>query len=440
MHNHSHAPGPNGTITVEHVARVEGHGNIVVNVREGKVEEVRLEIVESPRFFESMLVGQDAVDAPHLTARICGICSVGHTTASIKAVEAAYGIEPTVQTLLLRRMILAAEILQSHILHVYFLVAPDVFSAPSVMPMLTSHPEIIRRALRLKKSANRVMAVIGGRHIHPVSLKVGGFSRIPSESEIREIVSLISESESDMDETVRLFSTVRFPDFHRDAEYLALRQNGRYAFYDGSIASSRAGKEAEPERYLALIKEQVVQHSTAKHASVRGRPFAVGALARYNLNGRETLSPRARRAAAALKLEEMKDSPFGNNIAQVVECVHLLDEIGDGARALLSRGLHDENPLAVPETSGWGVGAVEVPRGTLYHEYEMDGHGHIARANCIIPTGQNLARIEQDIREFVPGVLDKPEDEIRLGCEMLLRAYDPCISCSTHMLDVDFRR
>ncbi len=446
MHDHTN-------ITVEHVARVEGHGNIVVNVRSGKVEEVRLEIVESPRFFESMLVGQDADAAPELTARICGICSVGHTTASIKAVEAALKIEPSEQTLLLRRIILAAEILQSHVLHVYFLVAPDVFAAPSVIPLAEKYPEIVKRALRLKKFANRIMTIIGGRHIHPVAMKVGGFSKIPEESEVLEILDLIETATVDVDETVNLFGEIHFPDFRRPSEYIALRKNGSYSFYEGNI-SSTANQDVDPVRYLDVIRESVKQHSTAKHVHLQaGRDcaFSVGALARYNINGRETLRPRAARAADALNLEQMKDNPFANNFAQVVECVHLVEDIQDLVSELLARGLKDERPPAVgsghahgrtrshgPTRSG--VGAVEVPRGTLYHEYEIDGHGHIVRANCIIPTGQNLARMEQDLREMVPGILDLPEDEIRLRCEMLVRAYDPCISCSTHMLDVKFRK
>lgn len=435
MHDHPHG---NSSISIEHVARVEGHGNIVVNVRDGRVDEVRLEIVESPRFFESMLVGQDASVAPELTARICGICSVGHTTVSIKAVEAAYGIEPSVQTLLLRKLILASEIIQSHILHVYFLVAPDVFSAPSVFPLAESHPEIVKRALRMKKAANRIMAIIGGRHIHPVAMKVGGFTKIPEQREMEEIVRLAGEAEPDIDETVRLFSQIKFPNFKRKTEYLALHKSGQYAFYDGQITSSTR-RRAEPGEYLQLIKETIQSYSTAKHVHSNGHPFAVGALARYNINGSSSLSPRARDAARLLRIDELADNPFANNLAQVVECVHLWDDIAADARALLARGIREERPEPVPERAGRGVGAVEVPRGTLYHEYEMDAHGHIARANCIIPTGQNLAQIEQDLREMVPTMLGGPRDEIRTACEMLLRAYDPCISCSTHMLEVEFR-
>ncbi|MBI4179706.1 Ni/Fe hydrogenase subunit alpha [bacterium] len=432
MHDH-----PDGTLTVEHVARVEGHGNIVINVRDGRVEDVRLEIVESPRFFESMLVGQDAVVAPELTSRICGICSVGHTTASIKAVEAAFGMEPSVQTLLLRRVILDAEIIQSHILHVYFLVAPDVFRSPSVFPLAGSHPDIVKRALRLKKFANRIMAVIGGRHIHPVALKVGGFSAVPSDADLRDLAREAEDVKRDIDETVELFRTIRFPEFHRNTEYLALKRHNQYAFYDGDITSNLDGG-TNPDQYLQRIKESVVAYSTAKHARSNGRVFAVGALARYALNGRETLSDRAARAAAALELERMKDNPFANNLAQVVECVHLCDDVFQTIDTILARGVRQERPVPAPERAGRGVGSVEVPRGTLYHEYEIDKHGHILRANCIIPTGQNLARMEQDLREMVPGILDLPRDEIRLRCEMLVRAYDPCISCSTHMLDVSF--
>ncbi|MFQ5901143.1 MAG: Ni/Fe hydrogenase subunit alpha, partial [Thermodesulfobacteriota bacterium] len=298
-------------IRVNHVTRVEGHGNIVVNTREGRVEEVRLEIVESPRFFEVMLKGRRCDEASHITSRICGICAIGHTTASLKATESALGLVPSEQTVLLRKILLNAEIIQSHVLHYYFLVAPDFFGVGSVIPMADTHPDIIKRALRLKKMANDVCETLVGRHIHPIGMTINGFTRLPAARELDEVRRLLESAIPDMEETVRLFKGLKMPDFTRKTGYFSLTEGNGYALYDGRLVSTE-GTSIEVDRYKEVITEHVVEHSTAKHVSSDHATIMVGALARMN-NNFSGLCSEAKSAADTLGLNVPCHNPFMNN-------------------------------------------------------------------------------------------------------------------------------
>jgi len=434
-------------INVHHVARVEGHGNIVVNVKNGEIEKVELQIIEAPRFFEAMLKGRRYSEPPQITSRICGICAVGHTTASLRGLEDALGIEPSEQTVLLRKAVLEAEMLQSHVLHYYFLVAPDFFKFPSVIPLAASNPDIVKRALRMKKLADDIITVIGGRHPHPISMVIDGFTRIPAESELRGCIAELKESlKQDIPPTLELFASLKFPAFNRETDYVSLKHPEEYAYYDGIIYSSETGTTKHRD-YKNKVKEEVVLHSSAKQAKGPFKPYMVGALARFN-NNSDKLMPKAKEAAQKLGLSAPNYNPYMISVAQIVESVHNMERMIYFMEELLRNGLKDESverqtiagwSARLPEAKKcWGVGAVEVPRGILFHEYRIDEDGLITAANCIIPTGQNLANIEADMRELVPTILDKPKEEITLLLEMLVRAYDPCISCSTHMLKVDF--
>lgn len=434
-------------INVHHVARVEGHGNIVIDVKNGELKKVELQIVEAPRFFEAMLKGRRFPEAPQITSRICGICAVGHTTASLRALEDALGIEPSEQTVLLRKAVLEAEMLQSHVLHYYFLVAPDFFSAPSVIPLAASHPEVVKRALRMKKLADDIVTAIAGRHPHPISMVVDGFTHIPTETELRDLLSRLKTMlAEDVPPTLDLFASLKFPAFERKTDYVALKDPTEYAYYDGVLFSSETG-ETKHRDYKNKVKEEVVLHSTAKHARGPFKPYMVGALSRFNHNA-DQLMPAAKAAAKKLGLVAPSYNPYFISAAQVVESVHNIERMIYLIEELLRRGLKDETverqtiagwSAGLPRVKkSWGVGAVEVPRGVLFHEYRIDDDGLLTGANCIIPTGQNLANIEDDMRALVPTILDKPKEEITLRLEMLVRAYDPCISCSVHMLKVDF--
>ncbi len=431
----------NVTIDVRDVTRVEGHGNISVRLRDGEVTHLELAIVESPRYFESFLRGRMWHEAPHITCRVCGICSVGHTTSSVKAIEAACGITPSEQTVLLRKLIFFGEQIQSHVLHLYFLAVPDFVGVGSVIPLARTHPDVVKRALRMKKLANDLCGVVGGRHIHPIAYHAGGFTHVSTSAELRELHRRLEASREDLVATVQLFQQLKMPELHRDTEYMALKVvgNGEYAFYDGEIVSTRDPRPTPVSDYRKRVIEDVVAHSTAKHChSPRGGTYAVGALARFNSNHAQ-LHAKARDVAALLGLRAPCDNPFHNNTAQLVEIVHCVESAIELIDRLLTRGVAIE-PLVPPSRFGRGAGASEVPRGVLFHEYALDEKGRIEDANLIIPTGQNLANIEADMRAMVVQLLDQglSKEEVTLRLEMLVRAYDPCISCSTHLLDVEW--
>ena len=427
---------PDFDLHVEHVTRVEGHGDIRLNVRDGKVEEVHLAITESPRFFEAMLRGRSYEEAAHITCRICGICSTGHTTASLRASEAALGVTPSEQTVKLRKLALHGEFLQSHVLHVYFLAVPDFFGLGSVFPLVATHKDVVVRALRLKKLANDLTGAISGRHIHGITMAVNGFTALPKLDRLAEVRERLEKALPDIEATVDLASTLTWPDFERETEYVSLGPLGdEYPLYDGDIMTSE-GTRVPPGRYREITNEQVVAHSSAKHTHHARESYMVGALARVN-NNFGLLHPKAKEAAAALGIAVPCHRPYYISAAQVVESVHcaydavrLLDEV-------LRDGLVEED-RTVRVRAGNGTGAVEVPRGILFHNYELDHKGRITSANCIIPTGQNLANIDADFRALAPQIIAKPKDQIRLAMEMLVRAYDPCISCSVHLLNVEF--
>ncbi len=423
------------TINVHEVTRVEGHGNIVVRAKDGVVEELRLEIIESPRFFEAMVRGRKYTDINFITSRICGICAVGHCTASLQASERAMNVPISEQTKKLRDLNFMGEQIQSHILHEYFLVAPDFFKVGSVIPLAGTAPDVVKRALRLKKLANEMCAVIGGRKVMPMSLVVGGFTKIPTKAELSDLKAKLLAAGPDIDETVKLFGTLAMPNFKRPTEYVSLTHPKEYAWIEGDVMSSDTGT-VKPIDYQKIVKEKIVKHSSSKHTYNKRESYMVGALARFNNNSRQ-LHPKAKKVAADLKMEAPCHNPFMINAAQIVETVHCYEESLRLLNELLDSPLKDE-PVQVKPRAGRGVGACEVPRGILFHDYTYDDKGTMVSANLIIPTGQNLANIEQDIRAIVPQIIDRPQDEIRLTLEMLVRAYDPCISCAVHMLDVKF--
>jgi sulfhydrogenase subunit alpha len=422
-------------VDVHYITRVEGHGNIVVDAENGELKRCELQIVETPRFFEAMLRGRPYTEVTHIVSRICGICSVGHQMTSLQALEAAMGVTPSEQTQLLRKLIFHGEILDSHVLHSYMLVAPDFFGVGSVIPLAGSHPDVVLRALRMKKLAGDLCMVLGGRHTHPVTLKVGGFSQLPTNGQLEQLRARFEEARADVDATVELFQPLKMPDFERETEYVALRKPAEYAFIGGTIASTD-GVERPVADYREVTNEHLIPHSTAKHTRHKRDAYMVGALARFNVN-HDLLHPKAKAAAEALGLRPICTNPYMNTVAQVVEIAHCIEDGIQLIDTLLERGIQHEVPN-VKVRAGKGAGACEVPRGVLFHEYTVDDDGRIAGANCIIPTGQNLANIEADMRALVPRILDKAQDQIRLALEMLVRAYDPCISCSTHMLDVKF--
>ena len=425
----------NLSIDVHHVTRIEGHGNIEVSLKKGTIEKCSWNVVEAPRFFEAFLQGRPFKDVNHITSRICGICSIGHQMASLKATEAAMGVKISEQTRLLRKLLLHGENLQSHVLHTYFLVAPDFFGVGSVFPLVKTHPNVVVRALTLKKLANDLCDVVGGRTVHPIRCKVGGFSCLPKISELEQVRARLEAARPEIDKTAELFATLKIPAFERETEYVALFSKDEYPLYEGALSTSDAGTFKD-EDYLKVTNEYIVPQSTAKYTKHKRESLMVGALARFNIN-HATLHPKAKQAAAALNLKAPCHNPFMISVAQVVEIVDSLENAIALIDTILAKGLQEE-PLEIQPKAGRGVGIVEVPRGILIHDYTYDDRGEIAKANCIIPTNQNHANIQKDMEKYLPMILDKSPDDIRLNLEMLVRAYDPCVSCSTHYLDVKF--
>lgn len=425
----------NINLKVHHVTRIEGHGNIILNVKDGKVNNVKWEVIESPRFFEAMMKGLSYSDVNYVSPRICGICSVAHATASIEATEAAFGVELSEQAILFRKLLYDAETLQSHVLHDYFLIAPDFFGVGSVFPLVETHPDIVLRALRLKKFANDWADLLCGRKTHPLSCVTGGFVRFPEISQLKWIKERLVETMKDLDITVELFKTLKIPDFTRETEYISLTKPDEYAFIGGAIASSDTGT-TPINNYLEITNEFCVPWSTAKFTKHSRDSYQVGALARFN-NNHDQLHPKAKKVTKELGIKAPCHNPFMISVAQLVESVHVVENSQLLLDKLISRGIKPEKPSVKPKASR-GVGAVEAPRGILFHDYTFDDKGVLLEANCIIPTNQNHNSIQKDFEALVPQIIDKPQEEVRQMLEMLVRAYDPCVSCSTHLLEVKF--
>ena len=419
------------SIDIRHLTRVEGHGNIRISIRDGVVEEATWKVVETPRFFEAMLVGKKWENAPWICGRICGICSIGHTLASIRAIESAFGITPSAQTRDLRLLLKHMETLQSHILHLYFLAAPDFVNAGSVFPLIHSHPDVVKRAAKIKLLANDLCDAIGGRRLHPTRTVVGGFTMLPDKNDLLRFKYRLQDVVDDLNGTVELFRQFALPNFSRETEFVSLKGDGAYPFIGGDLVSSDGVIKNERE-YQAMTNEYLVEQSTSKWSRLSRASFAVGALARLN-NNFAHLHPAAQDAASMFGLAPVNHNPYMNNIAQLVECVHVVMESIDMLNVMLDREWVEPRQTVVPR-EGIGVGAVEVPRGILYHCYEFDREGRIRKSDCVIPTSQNHANIQLDLTALSEQYAKegKRDRDIELLAQMLVRAYDPCISCSVH--------
>lgn len=425
----------NITVDVHHITRVEGHGNIKVDIKNGKLVECKLEIVEAPRFFEAMVRGRNYDEIALITSRICGICSVGHQMASLKATEDAFKIEISLQEKLLRTLLNCGEFFESHVLHIYFLAVPDYAGVKSVLPLVNTHKDVVLQALKLKKLGHYIGDIIGGRLVHSMASNVKAMTKIPTDQQLEDIIEKLKDAKQELQKGVKILQSLKVPEFERQTEYISLCKPGEYALLDGNIYSSDTG-ETSYKNYLELTNEYLVDHSTAKRAKHHRDSFMVGALARFN-NNYKWLSADAKQIAQDIGLKAPCYNSFLNTACQFVELMHIADESIHAAEKLLNmeRKLEDRSITIGKAT---GIGAVEVPRGILYHEYAYNSNGSVEKANCVIPTGQNLNNIENDFRELLKNIKDKTKEEITLLLEMMVRAYDPCISCSTHILNVEF--
>ena len=416
---------------IKHLTRVEGHGNIRIGIENGQVRQACWEVVETPRFFEAMLVGKLYENAPYLCGRICGICSIGHTLASIRAVENAFAFVPSAQTRRLRLLLKHMETLQSHILHIYFLAAPDYLGVGSVLPLLQSHPEVVQQALRLKLLANDICDEVGGRRLHPTRTVVGGFTMLPDRYRLSQFRQRLQASLADLDASVDLFATFSIPDFQRETEFVSLKGDRNYPFIGGDLISTDGVEKPESE-YAAMSNEYMAAYSTSKLSRLSRKSFAVGALARIN-NNFAGLLPQVKTIAEELGVTPVNHNPFMNVVAQLVECVQVVRESMLLIDELLTVTWQESRQKVTPQ-EGIGVAAVEAPRGILYHCLHLDAAGRVVKADCVIPTSQNHANIHHDIEELALFCANqgKSDKEIERLAEMLVRAYDPCISCSVH--------
>jgi len=424
-------------LEVKHLTRVEGHGNIVVELdSKNHVQDCKWHVVEAPRFFEAMVQGRPYEDIHHIVSRICGICSIGHQLCSIQATEDAFGLNVSEQTLDLRKLALHAENLQSHLLHIGYLVLPDLLGVDSVFPLAETHRDELVNLVACRRISNEFSRIICGRTTHPQRLIPGGMEIFPTSQELVELKSKLEQSLDRIAGIVDLFAALsdKWPDFKRPTEYVALVSPTEYALYSGEIGSSK--DIIRPAMlYQQVTNEYCVPQSTAKWTRNTGDSYMVGALARFNLNHR-LLSPRAQKAAQKLGLKAPEYNPYLNTIAQLVECVHSAEDSLEIISRLLDQGIKEEKPARIRVKAGKGVGAVEVPRGLLIHSYEYSDQGRIISADCVIPTNQNHSNIQMDMNAIKPMLSGLDPEAIELKLSMLVRGYDPCISCSTHLIDV----
>lgn len=421
------------TIVVDLVARVEGEGALRVTVKDGTVQDVELRIFEPPRFFEAFLQGRHYSEVPDIVARICGICPVAYQMSAVHALEQIFGLRVEGSLRDLRRLLYCGEWIESHALHVYLLQAPDFLGYDSGIAMAKDHPAVVTRGLRLKKAGNAIMTLLGGRSVHPVSVKVGGFSRVPLRRELNGLKDELLWARDAAIETVRWVADFDYPDFMPDYTYVALRHSDEYPFNEGQVAVSN-GLQISATEFEQHFVEHQVSYSTALHCTLQGTSYLVGPLARLNLNHTQ-LTPLAKQVMADKGLSLR--NPFHGIIARSVEILYALEE----SLRLIER--YEPPPLAaLPVTvrPGTGMACTEAPRGILYHRYQVDGDGVIREAKIVPPTSQNQSRIEQDLRLFMPRLLHLPDQEVARACERVIRCYDPCISCATHFLNLEITR
>ena len=424
------------TIKVDYLARVEGEGAFKVVVRDGKVESAELSIFEPPRFFEAFLRGRAFTEAPDITARICGICPVAYQMSAVHAMEDALGIAVTGPLRDLRRLIYCGEWIESHTLHIYLLHAPDFLGYAGAVEMAREHGDIVRRGLALKKAGNEIMALLGGREIHPINVRVGGFYRAPRKRDLSALAERIKWARDAALATVQWTAGFDFPDRERDYTFVALRHAQEYPFNEGRIVSNR-GLDIAAREYDEHFEESHVARSTALHSQLRGGgAYLTGPLARYSLNFAR-LSPLAQQAARAAGLGTTCTNPYRSIVVRAVEVLYACDE----ALRIIADYDEPERPfVAVEPGAGIGFGASEAPRGLLYHRYRLEANGTIADARIVPPTSQNQASIEEDLASYIGGFLDLPDEALRRRCEQTVRNYDPCISCSTHFLRLELDR
>ncbi|MBI1748850.1 MAG: Ni/Fe hydrogenase subunit alpha [Acidobacteria bacterium] len=418
------------TIKVNYLARVEGEGGLSVKIKGNQVTDLQLNIFEPPRFFEAFLRGRRYDEAPDITARICGICPVAYQMSATHAMENAFGVTVGGPLRALRRLLYCGEWIESHTLHIYLLHAPDFLGFPDAIHMAKAHPGVLERGLQLKKIGNQIVSLVGGREIHPINVKVGGFYKAPTKAELYTLYEPLQWAMDAARETVRWVAALPFPALERDYEFVALRHSDEYPFNEGRLVSSH-GMDIAIADYEEHFVEEHVPYSNALHSRLKQRgAYLVGPLARYSLNF-DRLTPAAQEAARAAGLAEVCRNPFKSIVVRSVELLYACEE---ALRIIRAYEYPDVAAEAIQPHAGIGHGLTEAPRGILYHRYCIDDQGVITEAKIVPPTSQNQKAIEADLRELIGKNVDLARQPLTWLCEQAIRNYDPCISCATHFL------
>lgn len=425
------------TIVIEHLARVEGHGGITVELEGDVVTNVRFDVIEGARLLEPLIRGKRYDEVAPILSRICSICSVAHSLTSLKATESAFAVRVSPQTELLRELLYRGESIESHALHLFLLAVPDYLNYPSAVAMAADKPAAVLLGLRLKKLGNQILEAIGGRAVHPVNVVPGGFGRVPTSDQLIALRSSLLQGMADADAVIDLIAALPAADFcHSDTLYAALRSPSLDRYYSGDevmVVSNGNRAIVRAADYRRLTNEKSVPHSHARHSTFGGNPFMVGALARLTVNPRR-LTGKLAVAMKRLKLQLPADNPMDNNKAQALELINDLERALESIEQLLREGIKDERPMPVHPRAGTGTAITEAPRGLLIHSYTYDGDGRITAADVVTPTALNAASLELHFRRAVEQCPERDEAVISKRLQMIARAYDPCISCSVHLV------
>lgn len=422
------------TIHVDYLARVEGEGALYIKTKDNKVEDVKLKIFEPPRFFEALLKGREMWEAPDITARICGICPVAYQMSAVGAIENALGVSIPDYIHQLRRLMYCGEWIESHTLHVYMLHAPDFLGYLDAIEMSRNGQEVLKRGLRLKKAGNEIVRILGGREMHPINVKIGGFYKLPMKAQFVELAERLKQARDDAQETVKWVSHFNFPDLERPYECVALSHPEEYPMTLGRIKSS-SGLDISVEEYDQHFEELQVPYSNALQSIIKNRgSYLVGPMARYNLNQKK-LSKIVQETIKDIRFETVCLNPFRSIVIRALEILYACDE----ALRIIAAYDWGQRPAAVnvEERAAVGYGATEAPRGLLYHRYALNEKGLIENAKIVPPTSQNQKSIEEDLHDFVGQHMSMPDQELVWKCEQAIRNYDPCISCSAHFLKLE---
>jgi len=414
------------TVKLDHVSKIEGHARLNIQIDNNKLNNLELEIFEGARFFENMLTGKKYNELPLITSRICGVCSPNHTITSIQAIENAFGIKPNKETMILRELLSIGGLIQSHVLHLYFLVLPDYLGYGSAIQMIPKYKDEIQRALKIKRIGNRIVSIIGGRDIHPLTTIVGGFSKTPALKDLKKLIDELKKIKEDAFKTVELFSNLSYPDFKHKSTYMAIY--GRHLIGDKISYLENGNLKHFPHDYETYIKEYLQHDSTAEFVVMKGKGYIVGAQARLNVNW----DFQDKELRDLLKFQGPFYSPFSNVVIQSFEIMSGINRALDIITELIDNLKDIRLPEEIKPKKSTGIGVMEAPRGLLFHKYSFDKNGYCTYANVTTPTSQNLRSIEDCLKIFVTKNIHLKKEELIKEIEKLIRTFDPCISCSSH--------